>query len=143
MTSDLLFDLFHNGRWIGMAMGADEDAAIKMVHRSRPDIGNRFTLVRWHGRLHPDNCVTSGGEKPDPLPEPMDGTTFSDPPTFEELRSAIRAHREKVFNYLPSHVQTYLEQHHPPFLSDGTNLSYFVDACCAVLAETFARVRDS
>lgn len=70
MTEELFYDLFSDGRWIGMARGVDEDDARRMAARSLPNLMGRFTLVRWHGRLHPENCKSSGGKHPDPLPEP-------------------------------------------------------------------------
>jgi hypothetical protein len=71
MTEKLYYDLFAGGRWIGMAEGVDEDDAKRMAARCLPQLLGRFTLIRWHGRLHPDNCVSSGGKVPDPKPEPL------------------------------------------------------------------------
>jgi hypothetical protein len=65
----MLYDLFSDGRWIGMAEGADRDDAKRMAARSLPSLLGRFTLVPWYGRLHPDNCKSSGGRNADPAPE--------------------------------------------------------------------------
>lgn len=66
----LFYDLFSDGRWIGMASGADEDEAKRMAARSLPELVGRFTLVRWYGRLDARNCQSSGGAITDPQPEP-------------------------------------------------------------------------
>lgn len=65
-ASKLFYDLFSDGRWIGMAEGVDEDDAMRMAARHLPQLAGRFTLIRWYGRLHPDNCKASGGKNPNP-----------------------------------------------------------------------------
>jgi hypothetical protein len=70
MDDEIFYDLFSDGRWIGMSKGRDEDEAKRLAAKSLPALMGRFTLVRWHGRLHPENCKTSGGLLPDPPAEP-------------------------------------------------------------------------
>lgn len=65
----LFYDLFHRGRWIGMAEGVDEDDAKRMAARCLPQLAGQFALVRWYGCNHPDNCKSSGGNALDPAAE--------------------------------------------------------------------------
>lgn len=147
MSEKLLFDIFSGGHWIGMAEGEDEDDAKRMAARSLPSLMGRFTLVRWFGRRHPNNCRSSGGAKPDPVAEPL---PFA---AEEELKRAYRCVRgfyslalqgglpDKVF--LGYHSLTIAAAIR--FVEDGAldGSSYFEGKPVTILHETIARARAS
>lgn len=60
------WDIFYNGRWIGMSAGDTFIEATKMVKGSLPKIHRKIKYRRWYGRFHPKNCRTSGGLIADP-----------------------------------------------------------------------------
>jgi hypothetical protein len=91
-SEKLFYDLFSHGRWIGMAEGVDEDDAKRMAARCLPALLGGFTLVRWYGWRNPDNCKASGGNVPDPKPEP---------PFEGRWRPIHTAPNERVILYSP------------------------------------------
>jgi len=66
MSERLFWDIFLDGRWIGMSAGDSFIDAVKLVRRSLPKIHRRIKYRRWYGRWHEKNCKISGGRIANP-----------------------------------------------------------------------------